>query len=138
MSKDLIELTTTEDGKEKKYVGRFLGFIKDDEFNALVQNVEDVAARLESKATQPLLKVAAKFDEINGYRLIMAVKRVNNETVIKKMLYVSEGLTLIDSVVPAVSVKTWNNKTQEYDEPRPGKVTFQAGENDNITVQETE
>jgi len=137
MSKDLIELTTTENGKEKKYIGRFLGFIKDDEFNALVQNAESVATRLESKATQPIMEIAKKFDDLAGHRLIMTVKRVNDTTCLKKVLYISEGLTLIDSVSPAKD-KVWNATKQGYDEAMPGKVTFQAGVNSNLVVQETE
>lgn len=136
MSK-LVELTTTVDGKERKYVGRFLGFIKDDEFNGLVQNTDDVANRLESKATQPLTEVAAKFDDIAGHRFVMTVKKIDNETCLKKVLFITERLSMIDSVAPARD-KTWDNTKQAYDPATPGKVTFQAGENDNIVVQETE
>lgn len=124
-TQQLIELCTTKDGKERKYVGRFLGFIKDDEFNALVQHTDQVSVRLESKATLSIMDAAAKFDNMAGHRLIMTVRKINDENVEKKTLYITEGLTMIDSVFPGNLID-------------PGKVTFQVGENENIVVQETE
>lgn len=122
---NLIELTTQVDDKDRKYVGRFLGFIKDDEFNALVQSTSDVAAKLESKATLPLMDIAAKFDVMVGHRLVMTVKKVDNAAVLKKTLFLTEPLLLIDSVSPS-------------SKNRPGEVTFQAADNNNIIVQETD
>lgn len=137
MSKvQLIELQTKVEGKDTKFTGRFLGFIKDDEFNALIHNTEKVAARLESKATQPLMEIAAKFDDVVGHRLIMVVKKLDGVNVIGKQLFITEGLTMIDSVVPRDN-KHWDGVKRMYIE-KPGKVTFQAGEDDNIVVQEAE
>jgi hypothetical protein len=134
MSKqELIELCTTEDGKGRKYIGRFLGFIKDDEFNALVQNTDQVATRLESKATLSIMEIAAMFDNMAGHRLIMTVRKIDDKSVAKKTLYVTEGLTMINSVSP----RTKEDKEKKT-KASPGKVTFQAGENENIVVQETE
>ena len=133
----LVKLTTTVDGKEQTYTGRFLGFIKDDEFNALVQNAEKVATRLESKATQPLLDVASKFDTMVGHRLVMTVRKIDDETCVKKVLYITEGLTVIDSVVPRVE-KKWDTVTSKYSTPSMGKVTFVATDDNNIEVQEAE
>ena len=126
MSKQqLIDLNTTIAGKERRYVGRFLGFIKDDEFNALVQNTDEVSTKLESKATQPIMEVVAKFDEIVGHRLVMTVKKIDNENTKKKMLFITESLDIIDSVVPG---KDKGN----------GKVTFKSGSEEIIEIQETE
>ena len=122
----LIELKTQVDGKDMKYIGRFLGFIKDDEFNALVQSTSDVAVKLESKATLSLMEIAAKFDVMTGHRLVMTVKKVDDSSVVKKTLFVTEPLSMIDSVSPSANDK-------------PGEVTFQAGkDNNNIVVRETE
>jgi len=134
MSKQqLIELVTTESGKERKYLGRFLGFIKDDEFNALIQKTTDVSPRLESKNTQPLIEVAAKFDNMAGYRLIMVVKKIDGESTLKKLLYVSQGLTMIDSVTP----RTEEDKEKKI-EASPGAVTFQMDGDENLVVREAE
>ena len=126
MSKpQLINLSTTIAGKERKYTGRFLGFIKDSEFNALVQNADKVATRLESKATQPIMEVAAKFSEMIGHRLVMTVKKADDKDVLKKTLFITEGLEVIDSVVPG--------KDKEN-----GKVTFKSSTDEIIEVREAE
>ena len=136
-TQQLVTLTTTVDGKERTYTGRFLGFIKDDEFNALIQSADKVATRLESKATQDLMDTAAKFDTMVGHRLVMTVKKINDAACLKKVLYITEGLTMIDSVVPRTD-KAWDVKLREYSVPNLGKVTFQVGDADNIVVQEAE
>lgn len=122
---NLIELSTKVNGKDTIYTGRFLGFIKDDEFNALVQSTDNVAARLESKATLPIMDVAAKFDIMTGHRLIMTVKKVNGASTVKKTLFITEPLLMIDSVSPSSSAG------------KPGEVTFQAREDNSIVVRET-
>lgn len=125
MDKQLITLSTIEDGKDLKYTGRFLGFITDSEFNALIQHSEKVATKLESKATQPIMEVAAKFSEIIGHRLVMTVREVDNKSITKKMLFITGGLELIDSVVKGEGTV-------------PGKVTFKSANDEIIEVQETE
>lgn len=132
-NQQLIDLTTTIGGKERKYTGRFLGFIKDSEFNALVQNPDKVPTRLESKATQPLMEVAAKFDQMIGHRLVMSIKKVDDKTVLKKTLFITEGLETIDEVVPRTKEDKAKNKKEV-----PGKVTFASTTDERIEVQETE
>ena len=124
--KNLICLTTKDkDGDSVKYEGRFLGFIKDDEFNALCQNTADVANKLESKATQDLLEVAGKFDNMAGFRLVMTVRKVGKASVIKKTLFITEGLDMITEVKPRCG-------------DVPGQVKVQAGGNKDIVIQEIE
>jgi hypothetical protein len=126
MSKqNLIILTTKVKDKEQKLTGRFLGFIKDDEFNALYASTNDVASKLESKATQPIMDVVPKFDNMDGYRLVMTVRKVDEKTVIRKTLFVTEGLDMITEVKPGIGTEG-------------GSVVLQAGGNSDITVQETE
>jgi hypothetical protein len=124
MSKPFIELHTQIEGKDCKYVGRFLGFIKDDEFNALIDKPGDVGVKLESKATQPIMDIISNFDNMAGYRLIMTVKKINDTTTLKKLLYITEGLDL----VVEVAAKTSADK----------KVTFQSKNSGNIVVRETD
>jgi len=126
MSKqNLILLTTKVNGKEQKLTGRFLGFIKDDEFNALYRNASDVSTKLESKATQPIMDVVPKFDNMAGYRLVMTVRKVDEKSVIRKTLFVSEGLDMITEIKPGSGAEG-------------GTVVMQAGGHGDITVQETE
>jgi len=129
----LIDLTTTIDGKERKYTGRFLGFIKDSEFNALVQNPDKVPTRLESKATQPIMEVASKFDQMIGHRLVMSVKKVDDKNVPKKTLFITEGLEVIDEVTPRAEEDKAKNKKAVM-----GKVAFKSTTDEVIEVQETE
>ncbi len=131
----LINLSVTvTTGKERKYTGRFLGFIKDSEFNAMVQNPDKVPNRLESKATQPIMEVAAKFDELVGHRLIMSVKKIDNANVLKRMLYITEGLEVIDLVAPR-SEKEDEKKNKKI---TLGKVTFKSTTEEVIEVEEAE
>ncbi len=125
MSRQLINLHMTIDQEEYEYTGRFLGFIKDDEFNALVQNTDKVAAKIESKATQSIMDVASAFSDMAGYRLVMTVKKIFNQSVPGKILLITDGLDVIDKVIPS-------------SDDKPGKVGFQTLKQDIITVEETE
>ena len=134
-----IDFEAKIDDKKQKITGRFIGFIKDDEFNALVQSTDKVGQKLESKATQDIMKVAAKFDKLDGHRLVVVIKKIDGKSVLSKMLYVSEGLTMIDSVVPRDEKGKWNSDRQPAGwDPKPGKVTLQTASEENIVVQETE
>jgi len=126
----LIHLSTSTKDGVKKYTGRFLGFIKDDEFNALMKNPDKVSTRLESKATQPIVEVASKFDDVVGYRLVMTVKKIDGENILKKMLFISERIEIIDSVVPASDTGDEKKKV--------GKVTFRSANQEDVIVQEAE
>jgi hypothetical protein len=97
MSNNII-LDTTIGNKDVKYVGRFLGFIKDDEFNALIDKPGEVAQRLESKASLPLVEIARTRDKLNGHRLVMTIKKIDDEACFTKRLFVSGRLDLIDEV----------------------------------------
>lgn len=124
--RNLIILTTKVEDEEQKLTGRFLGFIKEDEFNALCAKPSDVAGKLESKVTQPIVDVAAKFDNMTGYRLVMTVRKVDEKSVIRKTLFVSEDLDMITEVKPGTDDKA-------------GRVVFQAGNASNdLRVEETE
>jgi hypothetical protein len=130
MSRRYITLKTNIDGENRTYKGRFLGFIKDDEFNALVQNAKEVGVKLESKATQPLIDVASKFDNLTGYRLVMTVRSVSDKTgtmhnVADKTLFITEGLNFISSVSPGT-------------ETEGRKVVLQGSDTEDIIVQEVD
>lgn len=94
-----IELNYLVDTKEHKYVGRFLGFLKDDEFNAICQS-KTAVGKIESKETKPLVEVCQKYDSLVGHRLIMAIRKVDGENIIGKKLFISERLNFISMVEP--------------------------------------
>lgn len=100
MSK-LIELTIDAPGDQRKYTGRFLGFITDDEFNALVQRDDksrELAHKIESKETKPLTSVCSALDDVTDYRLVMTIKKINDVNVQGKKLFISEKLNYISNV----------------------------------------
>lgn len=96
--KKIIELTVELDNKEeRKYTGRFLGFIKDDEFNALTQSKE-LAHKIESKETKSITSVCSAMDTLNGQRLVMTIKKINDVNINgSKKLFVSEKLNYIST-----------------------------------------
>lgn len=97
-SKQNITLKTTIEGQEYNYSGRFLGFLKDDEFNAMVQSVDKVAGKIESKATMSLVALARSTDTLPAQRLVMTVKSINGESIIPKKLFISPRCHFVSSV----------------------------------------
>lgn len=129
-TKDHVKLTTKVDGVDKVYSGRFVGFIKNDEFNALIQNIKKVSPRIESKATQSIIDIATKFDDVSGHRFVMVVKKINSIMTIKKTLFISKPIDIISTVVPEAKDAVGNTTM--------GKVTFKYGNKEEMTVQEIE
>jgi hypothetical protein len=116
--KKLIELTM-EIGKnhKRKYTGRFLGFIKDDEFNALVQSSDDskeLAHKIESKETKPLIDICSSMDDLVGHRLVMTIKKINDVNVPDKKLFVSEKLHYVHNV-GAANVDIFQEDSEELE-----------------------
>ncbi len=92
-----VELHYLVNKTEHKYIGRFLGFVKDDEFNAICQS-KKAASKIESKETKSLIEVCDKHDTLAGYRIVMVIKKRNNNTVPTKELFISEKLNYISLV----------------------------------------
>ena len=132
-----IELEAAVDGTDQIINGRFIGFIKDDEFNALCQNPNEVGGKLESKASQDIMKVAGKFDNMTGYRMCVVMKKSDGRNVMKKTLFISEPLSMIDSVKPRVTRHEWDSEAGAWKD-KPGEVTFQTLGENNIVIREAE
>jgi len=117
MSKKLINLTTTtDDDTDIKYTGRFLGFLKDDEFNALTQN-KKVAHKIESRETKNFTDVCSVNDELEGKRLVMAIKKIDGKGIVGKKLFVTEKLDYITQVIgDEISVMTEDGTHMEIEE----------------------
>jgi hypothetical protein len=116
-----VELHYLVDKTERKYIGRFLGFIKDDEFNAICQS-KKAASKIESKETKPLIEVCKMHDTLKGYRLILVIKKIDGTSVnMDKKLFVSERLNYISLV-----------STQEK------RAVFVSENDNNFVVQEIE
>jgi len=113
-----VELHYPTDGTKPKYIGRFIGFIKDDEFNAICQS-KNAASRIESKETKPLIGICTKHDTLKGYRIVMVIKKSNNISIPSKKLFISEKLDYISLI----------NKKEK-------KVIFESEDGDNIVIRE--
>ena len=116
-----VELHYLVDKTEYKYVGRFLGFIKDDEFNAICQS-KKAASKIESKETKPLIDVCRKYDNLIGHRIVMVIKKIGDADIgIAKKLFISERLDFISAV-----------------EPYRKRAVFVSEEGNNLIAQEVE
>lgn len=97
-SKNQITLTVpTAVGEDRIYEGRFLGFVKADEFNALAQE-KAAAAKVESRETKDMLEVCRAMDEVEGMRFVLTAKKINGKNTKTKTLFISEKLVMIREV----------------------------------------
>jgi len=87
----------TSKPEEYRYVGRFLGLIKDDEFNAICQS-KKAANKIESKETKSLMDVCKNYVTLTGFRFVMVVKKVNDTAIPIKKLFISERLNYISTI----------------------------------------
>lgn len=90
-----------DDGGSRTYTGRFLGFVKPDEFNALVQE-EEAARKIETRPSVDFIKVFSAFEtgkkEFLSWRIVLATKTINGEPAGEKKLFVSEPLDILASL----------------------------------------
>lgn len=115
MSKRLVDVSLSgSDGLQyREYTGRFLGLIKDDEFNALVAKAKEIASRLETKGDVPLIPLFMEYDELQGMRFVLAIKMVNGIACGAKKLFISERLDWVREARPegrVVELVTADNK----------------------------
>jgi len=84
-----------DNGTQKKYVGRFLGFVTDAEYKQLIGNAE-ITSRIETKPTKDFMKCCTKANEnnwgLNGVRFVLVVRKIDGVNVLKKLLVVSDKL----------------------------------------------
>ena len=116
-----VELITSVNLEDRKYTGRFLGFIKDDEFNAMCDS-KACAAKIESKETESLMDVCLDRSgdkDLSGLRIVLATKEIDGKTAKAKSLFISEKL-----------------KNIGFFETQSRRVTFLTKSNKRITMQE--
>jgi len=78
----------------RTYEGRLLGLITDKEFASLVSNV-DIQKKCYTSATMPLSEVVDNYEDLEGYRIAVAVKKVDSVPVTGQKLFITERLSLI-------------------------------------------
>lgn len=92
-----------DNGVKAKYVGRFLGFIHEEEYKKALGNPA-ITSRIECKPTKDLIKCCNKANEKNwglgGIRFVMVVRKRDDKAVLNKVLVVSEKLNFITELRP--------------------------------------
>jgi hypothetical protein len=85
-------------GTIKEYKGRFLGVIKDDEFNALMNSPDMIAPKLLTKEAQSVVDLSSDIHP-KGKRFVFAVKKIEDKDVAKALL-VTGKIDMITYVNP--------------------------------------
>jgi len=78
----------------RAYSGRLLGLITDEEFASLIENSE-LQKKCYTSATIPLSEIVDNHEALDGYRIVVAVKEINDKPVIGQRLFITERLSLV-------------------------------------------
>jgi hypothetical protein len=106
-----------DNGVKKKYTGRFLGFVTEEEYRLLIGNAE-VTSRIETKTTKSLLKCCDTMNEknwgLNGIRFVMVIRKSNSINILQKVLLVSDKLNYISEIKPDEKEVTFVTMRGDY------------------------
>lgn len=80
----------------KTYYGRLLGLIDDQEFAAMLSDPK-LQSRCMTKATKSLSDITDTWYDLTGYRLVMALRKINGKEVFKRLL-VTDKLGLVSFI----------------------------------------
>jgi hypothetical protein len=80
-----------------KYKGRLLGLITDKEFNAIINSAR-LQKKVATKETVPLKEITDNHKDLDGYRLVLAIRSKDDITSVGKKLFISERLHLVSYV----------------------------------------
>ena len=78
----------------RAYSGRLLGLITDEEFASLIEN-PDLQKKCYTSATIPLSEIVDNHEALDGYRIVVAVKEIDDKPVIGQRLFITERLSLV-------------------------------------------
>jgi hypothetical protein len=93
-----VNLYSAQDNIDKEYQGRMLGFITGEEFNALLKN-KQLQTKFLTVESVPIEDIVKNYSVLNGLRLVVAVKKIDEKDVIKQ-LFVSEPLDTVSYYYP--------------------------------------
>jgi hypothetical protein len=97
--KKTITTTINVHGREVMYTGRFLGFLKAEEYLKAIGNAQ-ITSRIESKESKNLIRGCAKLALLlNGARFVLALSKRGEKAVSKKLL-ISEPLDFVCQIKP--------------------------------------
>lgn len=89
----------------KRYTGRLVGLITDKEFAALIEN-DSVQKRCFTSGTIPLSDIVDHHEELDGYRIVMAIKKIDDNPVLGQRLFITERLALVSQLNPDTTAKS--------------------------------
>ncbi len=97
-SKKLIKIGVYNKGKELNYTGRLLGLLSDKEYAAIIDTAS-LRKKLLTVPTTPLSEIASIPEkEIPGFRIAIAVKKREEDDVMKKVLFITEPIDFVSGV----------------------------------------
>lgn len=76
------------------YSGRLIGLITDREFAVLIRNKE-LQKKCLTSATMPLPEIVDNHAELEGYRMVLAIREINSEPEFGQKLFITERLALV-------------------------------------------
>lgn len=90
-------------GTRKSYIGRFLGFLREEEWAKTLGNPE-ITSRIETRPSQSLIACCKKVNENNwglkGIRFVLSIKESGGKPAIIKFLLISDKLNYISEMKP--------------------------------------
>jgi len=89
------ESRASRGGNGKTYSGRLIGLINDKEFASMIANKE-VRKKCFTSATIPLSDIVDNYESLDGFRIVVALKEMDDKPVIgKNKLFITERLSLV-------------------------------------------
>jgi hypothetical protein len=96
--KKSIVLKTRIGDKLRELVGRFLGFVKDDEFNAIMNNPKDLGQKIWTRPTIGLTSTLARHHPA-GLRLVMTMRLEDGKDVTaNRQLFITDRISMVSTV----------------------------------------
>lgn len=91
------KITVELSDNKKTYQGRLLGLIDDKEFHCIMKH-RSTQNKIFSGETKPLKEIIDSYQNLEGLRLVVALKKIDGKSVLgKKQLFISEKLNYIAS-----------------------------------------
>lgn len=98
--KKMIKVDVFTGNLERIYYGRLLGLVDDEEFNAIIKS-DTLKKRIHTKETMPLEEITDNWQDLNGLRLVMTIKKIDDgKDTIEPRLFISERLSFVSYAKP--------------------------------------
>lgn len=89
-----VESRASRGANGRVYNGRLIGLINDKEFAAIIANKE-LQKKCYTSGTMSLSDIVDHHEKLDGYRMVIAIRKVDNNNVIGNKLLITERLSLV-------------------------------------------